>query len=350
MRMILRLAFTLVVCTSFAMGRAKTDILVMNNGDRFTCEVKGLGSGVLYVSFDYIDGTASVDWSKVKSIESNQLFVVTTESGAVYTGILKTSPRIEDRPVRLEVVEAPEHENFVERQQIVQMIPTSDRWWQRFNGALSFGVSYAKGNQSTQYNLGSNVEYVRERWNIEADYSSNLASSEGNAASTRNSLNFTGMRRLRKNWFASGISEFLQSSEQGISLQSTVGGGLGRYLTNTNRTRISLLGGAVWQNTNYRDPNVNVASNNIFGALIAGEATFFRFSRTNFRASASLVPALSDPGHVRFDTNISYFVKIFGDLKWNTTFYGNWDNRPPLGFSSSDYGTSSGVTWSFGLR
>jgi len=86
------------------------------------------------------------------------------------------------------------------------------------------------------------------------------------------------------------------------------------------------------------------------GALIASDATFFKFSKTNFRASASLVPALSDPGHLRFDTNVSYYVKIFGDLKWNATFYGNWDNRPPPGFSSSDYGTSSGVSWTFGLR
>jgi len=348
MRTVRWLATTLLLCACGAMGRAKTDILVMNNGDRFTCEVKGLSSGVLYVSFDYIDGTTSVDWSKVKSLESNQLFVVTTEYGAVYTGTLKTSQMEADRPVRLEVVEAAKQETIVERQQVVQMIPTSDRWWQRFNGALSFGVNYAKGNQSTQYNLGSNVEYVRGRWNLETDYSSNLASSSGNPASTRNSLNFTGMRRLRENWFASGIADFLQSSEQGISLQSTVGGGLGRYLRNTNRTSISLLGGAVWQNTSYIDSNTN--NNNILGALIAGEATFFRFSKTNFRATATLVPALSDPGHVRFNTNISYFVKIFGDLKWNTSFYGNWDNRPPPGFSSSDYGTSSGVSWTFGLR
>jgi Protein of unknown function, DUF481 len=347
MRTLWQLATTLLLCTGFALGRTKTDILVMNNGDRFTCEVKGLGSGVLYVSFDYIDGTTSVDWAKVKSLESKQLFVVTTESGSVYTGTLRTTRLEADRPVRLEVVEAPEHETVVERDQIVQMIPTSDRWWQRFDGALSFGVSYAKGNQSTQYNLGSNVAYVRERWDLETDYTSNLASSSGNVPSTRNYLNITGVRRLRENWFASGVGDFLQSSEQGISLQSTMGGGLGRYLWNTNRTRVSLLGGAVWQNTKYRDASSN---NNILGALIAGDATFFRFSKTNFRASASLVPALSDPGHVRFNTKLSYYVKIFGDLKWNTSFYGSWDNRPPPGFSSSDYGTSSGVSWTFGLR
>jgi hypothetical protein len=51
--------------------REKTDVLAMKNGDRMTCEVKGLDSGVLYVSFDYIHGTTSVQWSKVAHLESN---------------------------------------------------------------------------------------------------------------------------------------------------------------------------------------------------------------------------------------------------------------------------------------
>jgi hypothetical protein len=42
--------------------REKTDVLAMKNGDRMTCEVKELDSGVLYVSFDYTHGTTSVQW------------------------------------------------------------------------------------------------------------------------------------------------------------------------------------------------------------------------------------------------------------------------------------------------
>ena len=63
-------------------AREKTDVLVMKNGDRLTCQVKGLDAGVLYVSFDYIDGTASVEWSKVARLESDQLFIVKTEDGS----------------------------------------------------------------------------------------------------------------------------------------------------------------------------------------------------------------------------------------------------------------------------
>ena len=60
--LILAFLFTLTV-PLFA--RDKTDRLIMKNGDSLTCEIKGLEAGILYVSIDYIDGTASVDWSKV---------------------------------------------------------------------------------------------------------------------------------------------------------------------------------------------------------------------------------------------------------------------------------------------
>ena len=41
------------------LARDKTDVIVMNNGDHLTGEIKGLDSGVLYVSMDYILGTSS---------------------------------------------------------------------------------------------------------------------------------------------------------------------------------------------------------------------------------------------------------------------------------------------------
>src|ERR1700739_3192982 len=80
--------FGALLVTTPLFARDKTDVLVMNNGDRVTCEIKGLGAGVLYVSIDYVDGTASVDWSKVRHVESTQLFIVKTTDGSVYTGTL----------------------------------------------------------------------------------------------------------------------------------------------------------------------------------------------------------------------------------------------------------------------
>ena len=55
-------------------ARDKTDVMVMKNGDRMTSDVKALDKGVLYVDFDYRDGTATVNWTKVARLESNHWF------------------------------------------------------------------------------------------------------------------------------------------------------------------------------------------------------------------------------------------------------------------------------------
>ena len=333
------------------LARDKTDVMVMKNGDRMTCEVKGLDAGVLYVSFDYIDGTASVDWSKVDRLESTQLFIVKTQDGSMYTGGLGTPETPADRPLKIEVIEAKENEVAVDRSQVVQMVQTSENFWQRFSGEVSLGVIYSKGNQSTQYSLGSETAYLRERWNAKANFSSTLSSSTGTNPSTRNSLGLSALRLLPwNNWFYSGIGNFLESSEQGISLQSTLGGGIGRYLKNTNRASIALLGGVAWQETRYQPTLVPLGSQNVASALIAADVRLFKFDKTNLTATASILPALSQPGRVRFDTNVSYYIKLISNLSWNITFYGNWDNRPPAGISGSDYGTSSGLSWTFGLK
>jgi hypothetical protein len=344
------LGFILLVAVPLV-ARDKTDVLIMNNGDRMTCEVKGLDAGVLYVAFDYIDGTTSVDWTKVARIESNQLFVVKAADGSVYTGRLRTPEVAAGRPVKIQVAETPEQETAILQSQVVRMIATSDKFWRRFNGEISFGSIYSKGNQSTQYSLGAQTAYIRERWNALASFDSNLSSSTGSTVSTRNSLSLRFDRLLPWNkWFYSAVGGILQSSEQGITLESTLGGGIGRYLKNTDRTTISLVGGAAWQDTNYQNSTVSLGKQNLAAALIYADARLFKFSKTNLDLTAALLPAVSDPGRVRFNTNASYYIKLVGNLKWNLSFYGNWDNRPPPGFSGSDYGTSAGLSWTFGLK
>src|SRR5580704_19314234 len=112
------LSLVLLGIASPLLARDKTDVLIMNNGDRLTCEVKGLDAGVLYVSFDYIDGTSSVDWSKVAHLESEQLFYVKTEGGSVYTGKLRTAETADGRPVKIRILEGAEPETVIDRSQI----------------------------------------------------------------------------------------------------------------------------------------------------------------------------------------------------------------------------------------
>ena len=332
-------------------ARDKTDVLVMKNGDRLTCEIKGLDQGVLYVSFDYILGTASVQWSKVAYLESKQPFIVKTADGSAYTGTLSTVETEDKRPVKIEVTESSDKQTILPRAEIVQMGQTSNKFWQRFSGDLNSGIIFSKGNENTQYSLGADVLYLRERWAANASYDSTLSTSSGASASTRNQLTLSGRRLMRwDHYFYTGIASFLQSSEQDIHLQTNLSGGVGRYFKNTNHATIALIGGVAWQGTNYKQVDTPVPTQNVAAALLALEMKFFRFNKTNFSLTSTVFPALSEPGRVYVNTNATYYIKITSDLSWNVSFYGNWDNRPPANFSGSDYGTSSGLSYTFGMK
>ena len=343
--------FALVFIVLFASplyARKNTDVIVMKNGDHLTGEIKGLNAGVLYVSMKYILGTSSVEWSEVARLESKQLFLVKTENGSVYTGELNTLNAPGNRPVTIDVAESAGKEVAIESSHIVQMEQTSTKFFQRFNGTVDTGIIYSKGNQSTEYSIGSTVSYPRQRWTAGATFSSNLSASTGTTVSTRNLLGLTASHLLPwNNWFYGGLGNFLQSTEQGIALQTTAGGGIGRYFKNTNLTRISMLVGFVGQNTAYKQ---NIAGQKMAAGLVGTTFQFFRFNKTNGTVNALFLPEISQPGRLKLNLTATYYIKITGNLSWNISLYGNWDNRPPSGLPGSDYGTSSGLSWTFGNR
>ena len=345
----------MVCCALFwaapLLARESTDVIVMKNGDHLTGEIKGMSQGVLYISMNYILGTSDVQWSKVDHIESKQLFLVKTEDGTVYTGTLSTAEMEKGQPMTIEVAESSSKQTTLERRAVVEMDQTSERFWQRFNGQINTGITYTKGNRSTQYNLSSDVAYPRERWQASASFNSTLSSSTGAAATTRNQLNLGAQRLLRwNNWFYSGEGGLLQSSEQGINQQGSIGGGIGRYLINSNRCKIYLLGGFGFQSTNYA-PSIFVSSpQNVATGLVSGGLKFYRFNKTTIQFTGSVFPAISQPGRVYTNVNASYYIKLSGNLSWNFSFYGNWDNQPPPTFSGSDYGTTSGLSITWGNR
>jgi hypothetical protein len=328
-----------------------TDVIVMKNGDRMTCEIKGLSAGVLSVKLKYVQGTIGVQWLEVARLESNQLFVVQTEGGTVYTGKLSAGGTPGERAVKVEVASAPEKEVEISQPQVVRLAQTAESFRRRFDGTITTGILYSKGNQSTQYNVASQVEYRRERWSSQASFNSSFASSSGDSVSTRNQADLSSMRLLRwNNWFYSGTGTFLQSSVQGIDLQTTLGGGIGRYLRNSNQASFYVLGGFAWQNARYTSYTVRQSAQNTATALVETELKVFRFKKTDLDISAVVFPEISEPGRIRVNTNASYYIKLFSDLSWNFSFYGNWDNQPPPTLSGSDYGTSSGLSWTFGNR
>jgi len=323
----------------------------MRNGDRLTCEITGLSADSLYVKLDYALGTISIDWFKVDHLESRQLFVVKTADGNVYTGTLSMPKTEGARPVSIEVLEPSGETVELPQVSVANIDQGFQNFWHRFNGSVGLGAIYNKGNDSTQYSLSTDVNYPRPRWAASVSYDSTLSSSKGTSASTRNQIDVSAYHLMSwNNWYYKGAADFLKSSEQGIDLQSTFAGGIGRYLKNTNHVKITLTGGVAYQRISYTQSVVAALSENVTSGWVNGQVKLFRFDKTNLTVTASLLPAVSDLGRVHFNINSSYYIKIWSKFNFNISFYGNWDTQPPASFSGSDYGTSLGLDWTFGNR
>jgi hypothetical protein len=321
----------------------------MKNGDRMTCEIKTMDAGAVYVSLDYVDGTISIEWSRIARLESRRLFLVELDDGSVYTGRIAIHPVEGSESVLLEITAADGTTVAFEKSRIAGLSRTSDSFFGRLNGNLTSGISFAKGNNTTTYNISSNINYPRPKWSAALTFNSNLSSSSGASTSTRNQLNLSAGHLMRwNNWFYTGFAGVLQSAEQQISLQTNLGGGVGRYLKKTSSFRSTVVAGPVWQETNYEASVTTATTQDMLGLMLLGTLNYVRFKRMSLGLTVNAIPSLSELGRVYFNTNASYFLKLFGTINWNLSFYGNWDTRPPEGTTGNDYGVNSGLSWTFG--
>jgi len=343
------LASALVLASPPAMGE-KTDVLYFENGDQVTCEIKSLSAGALSVSVDYVSGTISLEWSKVVRLESPQLFIIKTTDGSAFSGRLSTLDLGKDHPVEFQVDLVSGGQVRIAKSDIAEMSKTSNKFFRRLNGSISSGIIYSKGNDNTQYNISTAIAYPRPTWGAGVSFNSNFSTSAGSTTSTRNQLSLNGYKLMRwKNFFYAGSASGLQSSEQGIDLQSNLGGGAGYYIRNTNSFLFSVMAGATWQNTTYTPGASAGSTESIATGMLATTLNIVSFSKTNLQFKASALPAINAGGRWFLNTNATYYLKLFGEITWNLSFYGNWDTKPPQGYSSSDYGFSSGLGWTFGI-
>src|SRR3990172_5687865 len=100
------------------LARPKTDVVVLDNGDRMTCEIKKLERGKLTVKTD-ASGTITVKWTRVLGIRTEFPFQLELQSGERHLGPIE--PVEPGRIAVGEDAERPVVETFL----VVEMFPRS---------------------------------------------------------------------------------------------------------------------------------------------------------------------------------------------------------------------------------
>jgi putative salt-induced outer membrane protein YdiY len=334
-----------LACLGSPARELRKDVIVMTNGDRFTGQVKRLQNGLLFVEMPYASGNIGLDWNQVDSVQSTGVFQIILNNGQRLEGTIEKvsgeKAKNEDFLIReaTEEVEIPS----TSVANIDQKKPT---FWRQLQGNIDFGYSFNSGNSQSSLNADTSATYKTRSWAATTSFDSTFSGQSGASSTNREDLQTTVSRFLNRNSFVSGLSDFLHSSRQDLTLRTTLGGGYGRYLTRTTNSNLAWLGGIVYINESF-NTTAGQPSDQSMEAVVGLQYSYVRFNLGELDSQLRIFPGLTDSGRVRITTNNSLSIKLRNNFYLLFTFWDNFDSRPPLTARKNELGTSTGVGWSF---
>ncbi|MGC2527313.1 MAG: DUF481 domain-containing protein [Candidatus Acidiferrum sp.] len=323
----------------------RKDIIIMNNGDHFTGQIKRLQNGLLYVETDYASGNIALDWVQVKSVESTATYRIVLNSGQRLEGKIEKASGEKANTEDFLIREATE-ELQLPSAVIVSIETKKPTFWRQLQGSIDAGYSFASGSSQSTLNADTNASYSTPGWEVATSFDSTFSGQSGATSTNREDVQGTFAKFLNRNSFVAGLSDFLHSSRQDLNLRTTLGGGYGRYFKRTTNSNLAWLGGIVYIHESF-DTTAGQPSGQSMEAVAGLQYNYVRFNFGEFDSQLRIFPGLTDAGRLRLTTNNSVTIKLRNNFHLAFTFWDNFDSRPPATARKNELGISSGVGWSF---
>jgi hypothetical protein len=323
----------------------KTDVVVLKNGDRITGEIKKLERGRLEFKTDDM-GWIYIDWKEIVKISSQNQFDVEMETGQRHIGSIQEASEsgkmivaTEEGPVTLNIIS------------VVKITPIESLFKERFKGYIDFGFTLERANKEKNLTFGTEVAYRTIKWETKTIASSYVSTQESVEDITRHSLSLSLTRLMKKRWQATLMIMAQHNSELELKLRSTLSGGVGRSVIQTNKMLVLVFGGAAVQ----REQAVGSDEIQVNLELLTG-LTFqaFRFDHPKLDSTVNLkvFTSITDWGRFRAELDGRIRYELFRDFYITLSLFDHFDSSPPGiedsgDVSKNDYGMGISLSFSF---
>jgi putative salt-induced outer membrane protein YdiY len=327
-------------------GKRKDDVVVMNNGDKFTGEIKGLQYGELIFKSDYMKDSVHLDWKQVKTLQSQDTFIVALSDGERLTGFIgrEGTPDNADNAFKIMATGAAVE---VRPSEVIRIGQREGNFWDQLTGSINYGFDFASGNNSTTSSLGADVGFNTRKNSVQLATSSQFASQTNAQNTNRFTFDSQYGRTLTNKWIAGGIYSLLKSNQQDLELRSTYGGVFGRKVIQTDKSSVTIIAGAAYSHENYVPQSGTEPVRNNAESLLGITFSTFRFKTLNFKSQTFFFPSLSDPGRLRLSSQSNLRIELVRNFSWNFQFYENYDSQPPVAAAKNDLGIGTSLGWTF---
>jgi len=337
------LGAAVLVLSATVHAAPKTDILVFQNGDRLTGEVKSLERGKLSFKTD-ATGTISIEWDKVASVQTDQYLQVELSDGRRHFG--RASVVQPEGKLKLRVGSG-SNIREVSLADVVGIAPIEQGGFvARLDGYVTAGYDYTKssGVQQITYTGGLSSRDEKRQWAIDSSFT--FISQNDQDDSNRYNIGTYNRRFLADRWFVQGFGSFDGNDELGIDLRTTLGAAYGRFLRQDQKNDWAAYAGLAVTRENFSEQPTNESVEGVLGT----QYWFFRYNapEASLDATVNLFPSLTESGRVRSEAQLNARYEIVSDLFFQLSFYGSYDSEPGAGAESkSDYGVTTSLGYSF---
>jgi putative salt-induced outer membrane protein YdiY len=317
------LSLALLSAVPIVSEAAKTDVVLLVNGNTITGEIKSLEFGALRYSTDSM-GTVSIDWEDIVSITTKQTLQVEISDGTRYFGRLNSA----DNRFEIKVITLSDDVDLL-TSQIVRMTPidAEESFWERLDGSFALGFDSEKASDVTTLRTTADISYRTRQYLVGLQATVNNTNQAEDE--TRNRTNIRGnYQRFRDNrWFTDWFGGWERHDELGI------------------RNQLSLTGG------------LNIRSDDFTGADPSTETVEgriqVRYLHRNLDPEAkvtfttNIFPLLEDLSQYRAESELIFRREFVEDLFFDVTLSHSYATNPPTGAEKADYTltTSIGYSW-----
>ena len=318
---------------------AKTDIVVLKNGDRITGEVKSLDRGRLRYSTNAM-GTIYIEWDDIETLVSNEYHRLQLTRGGRYYGTLSDKGGAETLTVPGARGMEP-----VPLMSVVRIVPVEDQWKERIDLTVGAGYSYVKASDVTTANMYAETDYVSDERVSSLDFKYDLTD---DGEETNKSSRLTGqhkkLRQHREYLFLLGQAE--QNDEQDVDLRALFGGGYGKYFVQNNRRKWLGAGGVGVVHEESGDGESNTELEGILQTTY--EDFLYDTPKIDLSINLFVFPGITDWGRVRSNYDVQLSKEFIEDLFLDFTIGGSYDSDPTSDDASrTDYSVTTGISYEF---
>jgi hypothetical protein len=321
---------------------ARTDVIVLRNGDHITGEVIQMQQGKLQAKTDDA-GTLSIEWDKVAGVTTAAHYDVTMRDGRRLFGRLRPGTA-----GSLELVADGGALTRLTMADVVWFAQIKSTFWSRFDGSFDLGGSYTRSSGVADVAFDADARYRRPSYSYSASLSTNLTrqDDETEKTTTRYSLKLNYTKFRPNQWFISPFGLFESNRELGFTFRGTGAFSVGRYVLQSNRAEVVLAGGI----SAGRESPVDAETVTNVDALGACDFSIFTYDYPTTRVDFAMLvfPSLDDPGRVRINANAKVKRELFKDFFVGLSAYDAYDNKPKAGAArTNDFGGSLSFGWTF---